>query len=102
MENLELVVLALALLLSTINIIVYSWFESRERYLNIGIWVMRVSGVLPGLVVLIWAIYVMATDSESTLGKALLTAGFLLVTGVVQLLSLLMTKQGVSSEKPSS
>ena len=96
MENLELVVLAVALLLSTTNIFVYSWFVEHEKYLHIGIWVIRVTGAFPGLVFSIWAIYAMATDRGSTLGIVLVTAGLLLVTGAIQLLSLLVRKHGVS------
>lgn len=94
MENLELVVLTLALLFSTTNIFVYSWFDKHEKYLHIGIWIIKVTGAFPGLVFSIWAIYTIATDKESTLGMVLVTAGLLLAAGTVQLLSLLLRKQG--------
>ena len=94
MENLELAVLALALLLSTTNIFVYSWFDKHEKYLHIGIWIIRVTGAIPGLVFSIWAIYIISTDKESTLGMVLVTAGLLLAAGTVHLLSLLLRKQG--------
>ena len=91
--NLELAVLAISLLLSTTNIFVYSRFESHGKHLNIGVWVMKITGVFPGLVVAVWAIYALATDKESTLGMALLTAALLLVAGAAQLLALLIRKQ---------
>ena len=92
MENTELTVLALALFVTTLNIYVYSWFQDRARYLRAGLWVMRVTGILPGLAVTVWAVYVRATSTESVLGTTLLTAGLLLVAGGLQFLSMLQRK----------
>ena len=93
MASLELTVLAIALLLSTINISVYSWFDTHETQLNIGIWVIRVIAVLPGLVFIVWALYAMASNKDATLAMALLTSGIMLTGGAIQLLSLLVRKQ---------
>lgn len=95
MNNIELAVLAIALFLSTTSIFVYAWFECREKYLKTGIWALRITAVLPGLIATVWAIYVMATDEGSQLAMALLTAGMLLTAGAVQLLSLLSRKRGL-------
>ncbi len=92
MANIELIVLALALFVTTLNIYVYSWFENRVRFLRAGLWVMRITGILPGLAVTVWAMYVKATSTESVLGMALLTAGMLLVAGGLQFLSMLQRK----------
>lgn len=90
--ELELTVLALALLFSTANIFVYAWFENREKQLHTGMWVIRMTAVLPGFIAIVWAIFAMTTGKESTLVMALLTAGLLLVAGAIQLLSLLLNK----------
>ena len=93
MEHLELIVLALALFVTTANIYVYSWFESHRNRLRAGLWVMRMTGILPGLVVTVWAMYVMATSTmDSSLGAVLGTAGFLLVAGSLELLGMLQRK----------
>lgn len=86
----ELAVLAIALLLSTSSISIYSWLVVHGKRLNSGIWALRLTAVLPGLLSILWAIYTMATGNESPFGMALLTAGVLLVGGGVQLLSLLV------------
>jgi len=99
MVSIELAVLATALLLSTSSIFVYSWFESHGKQPTIGIWIIRMMAVFPGLVFTLWAIYTMATGEESKLGMALLTAGMLLVGGAVQLLALLVRKQKLSPEE---
>ena len=99
MENIEAAVLALALLLTTISIFVYSWFESREQYLHVGIWLIRIISVLPAFTLIIWSIYIMATDRGSLLALALLTASMLLTAGAVQLIALLMRKQRSSPQK---
>lgn len=93
MQHLELFLLALALLLSTINIFVYAWFAKELSYLNIGIWIIRITGALPSLIFSLWALYALATAENSQLGAVLLIAGLLLAAGSVQLLSLLVTKQ---------
>ncbi len=92
MASTELIVLALALFATTLNIYVYSWFENRGRFLRAGLWVMRITGIVPGLAVTVWAMYVKATSPNSVLGMALLTAGILLVAGGLQFLSMLQRK----------
>ena len=94
MENIESAVLAVALFVSTMNIFVYSWFESREKYIHFGPLVIKITGVLPSLVFTLWAMYILATSAESTLGQALLTAGICLVAGSIQLLSMLQRRLG--------
>ena len=93
MVTTELAVLAIALLLSTSSISVYSWFDSHGKQLRLGIWAIRTIAIFPALVFILWAGYVMATGKESTLATALLMAGITLVGGGVQLLSLLLRKQ---------
>ena len=93
MVTTELAVLAIALLLSTTNITIFSWFDDHGKQLRLGIWAIRITPILPGLVFILWAIYAIATGEESTLATASSTAGILLVGGGVQLLSLLVRKQ---------
>ena len=93
MVTLELTILTIALLLSTTTITIYSWFEDHGKRLKLGIWTIRLTAILPGLVFILWAMYALATGAESTLAAALSTAGILLVGGGVQLLSLLVRKQ---------
>lgn len=102
MGTIELAVLAIALLLSTSSIFVYSWCERHGKRIGIGLWIIRMIAVFPGLLFILWAIYAMATSKESKLGMALLTAGMLLVGGAVQLMSLLVRKQKSSPEKRMS
>ena len=99
MVTTELAVLAIALLLSTTSITIYSWFDDHGKQLRLGIWAIRITAILPGLVSVLWAIYAIATGEESTLGMALLTAGILLVGGGVQLLSLLARKQQTAPDR---
>lgn len=99
MVTTELAVLAVALLLSTTSITVYSWFDGHRRNLRLGIWAIRITAILPGLASILWAIYAMATGKESTLAMALSTAGVLLVGGGVQLLSLLVRKQQTATDR---
>ena len=93
MVTTELAVLAIALLLSTTSITIYSWFDDHRKNLRLGIWAIRITAILPGLVFILWAGYVMATGKESTLAMALSMAGITLVGGGVQLLALLMRKE---------
>ena len=92
METIELAVLALALFFATSNIFVYSWFENRRSHLRLGLWVIRITGILPGLVATVWSIYLRATSTESVLAMALLVSGLLLVAGSLQFLSMLQRK----------
>lgn len=99
MVTIELVVLAIALLLSTTSITIYSWFDDHRKNLKLGIWAIRITAILPGLASILWAIYAMATGEESTLTMALSTAGIMLVGGGVQLLSLLVRKQQTATDR---
>ena len=99
MVTTELAVLAVALLLSTTSITVYSWFDDHRKNLRLGIWAIRITAILPGLASILWAIYAMATGEESTFAMALSTAGILLVGGGVQLLSLLVRKQQTATDR---
>ena len=93
MVTTELAVLAIALLLSTTSITIYSWFDDHRKHLRLGIWAIRITAILPGLVSILWAIYTTATGEGSTLTMALSAAGIMLIGGGVQLLSLLVRKQ---------
>jgi hypothetical protein len=99
MVTTELAVLAIALLLSTTSITIYSWFDDHGKQLRLGIWAIRITAILPGLVSILWAIYAIATGEESTLAMALSMAGIMLVGGSVQLLSLLVRKQQTAPDR---
>ena len=99
-ENLVLIIFALALLLITTTILVYSWLITHEKYLGTGIWMIRLLVIIPGFLALIGALYFIATKSETRIGMALFTAGILLVTGAIRLMLLLMKKR-VELSKPS-
>ena len=79
--QIELTVLASALLLTTLNIFVYAWVIERERFLRTGIWILRVTSALTGFVAVSWGIYLLAHDPDSTLAKILNSAGLLLIAG---------------------
>ena len=99
LPNGELAVLAIAMFLSTMNIFVYSWFESRQRYVHVGLLVIKLTGVLPSLLFTVWAMYIQATSTESTLGLALLSAGLCLVAGSIQIQAMLRRRLGNSADK---
>jgi len=89
----ESAVFAFALLIITANIIICSWFIEHEKYLSVGAWITRITAILPGFLALSWGVYLKVTESESSLGMALFSAGLLLEFGAIQLLSLLLRKQ---------
>ena len=91
--NIELAVMAVALFLSTVNILVYSWLETQATPLDTRIRVLRIVAVTPAFLASAGSVYMIATDRESPLGMALLTAGMLLIVGAIQLISLVTRRQ---------
>ena len=98
-ENIEMTIFALALLIITANIIICSWFIVHEKYLQVGAWITRITGVIPGFLAISWGVYIKITDSESTLGMALFSAGLLLEFGAIQLLSIILHKLSYTPNK---
>lgn len=94
MESLGLVILALALLSMTLSIFVYAFFESGIRNVRIGVWVIKATSILPGLIAAVWSLFELAHTGGSTRSSALLCAGLLLVAGGTQLHILLAKKIG--------
>lgn len=91
-ENEVAAVFALALLIITANIILGSWFIGQDKYFRIGAWITRITAVLPGFLALSWGLYLKVTETDSTLGMALFSAGLLLEFGAIQLMSLMLRK----------
>ncbi len=93
-------VFAIALFLLTANVIISSWFIEQEKLLPIGIWITRLTAILPGFLAIAIGIYLNVIETESTLGTALFSAGLLLEFGGIQLLMLILRIQtGLSNER---
>jgi prepilin signal peptidase PulO-like enzyme (type II secretory pathway) len=88
-DNAEMLVFAMALLLTTINVFVYGWIIERGRHLQIGAWIIRFLAAVPAFFAVSWGLYLQAHDPESTLAKALTAAGLLLIAGGLQLIVLI-------------
>ena len=87
MPYLELGVFAIALVLSTINIFVFTWALGRHSRQRFGVWLIRLTGALPGVLFALAAISLMATNTRSTPALALVTASLLLTSGAIALIS---------------
>ena len=70
----------------------YTPSVSNNTYKRVATWVINVTGVIPGLLAVFFALYIRVVENDSPFVWTLLSAGLLLETGAVQL-SLLLRKQ---------
>ncbi len=91
------IVFPLALFIITANIILCSWVVNRKAYLIFAAWIVRITAVLPGFLAVAFGLYFSITDTESTLGMTLFSAGLLVEFGAIQLLSMLFQLNAATS-----
>jgi hypothetical protein len=93
-EDIDFGLFALALFLIVANIIFWPALANSSRYYRLGIWVTRLTALIPGVVAVVAGVVIKVGDMESGIGSVLFAAGILLVFGSIQLLALVRVKRG--------
>ena len=99
MENsVVIIIFSLALVLITMNILVYSFAVAYNKYCRAGMWVVNVTAVIPGFLAVCYGLYIRIIDDRSDAGWALFAAGMLLETGAIQLTILMRKKLAAADD----